>query len=263
MTDGQLRMWIRAAHREEAWAPRYVGNELAGTRQAAATHRQAAELRAAEADANPAERERLQTESAQARALADTLDAQAEKLQVIDDARAHFLADNARTLGYGRRCEAELTRRHIDDTEPEQLVTADEWLAADQHATHEDDQHRAVTETDLIDDDNDTDHTAATTHDVVVEAPDRDIREIAADEPAPANEDTVRIPTPDETADDYADATRALAEINVRRAIDLQEETEHRAAELDRWHVDDQAAEAAAVDEYTDDTDSYDEAMPR
>ncbi|MHA6779620.1 MobF family relaxase [Pseudonocardia saturnea] len=261
MTDGQLRMWIRAAHREEAWAPRYVGNELAGTRQAAATHRQTAELRAAEADANPAERERLQTEAAQARALAETLDAQAEKLQVVDDARAHFLADNARTLGYGRRCEAELTRRHIDDTEPEQLVTADEWLAADHHATIEDDQHRAVTEADLIDDD--ADHIAAAPPDVVVEAPDRDIREIAADEPAPVNEDTVRIPTPDETADDYADATRALAEINARRAIDLQAETEHRAAELDRWHADDQAAETADLDEYTDDLGSYDEAMPR
>ncbi|GAA2573326.1 hypothetical protein [Pseudonocardia hydrocarbonoxydans] len=261
MTDGQLRMWIRAAHREEAWAPRYVGNELAGTRQAAATHRQTAELRAAEADANPAERERLQTEAAQARALAETLDAQAERLQVIDDARAHFLADNARTLGYGRRCEAELTRRHIDDTEPEQLVTADEWLAADRHATIEDDQHRAVTEADLIDDH--VDHIAAAPHDVVVEAQNRDIREIAADEPAPRNEDTVRIPTPDETADDYADATRALAEINARRAIDLQEETEHRAAELDRWHADDQAAETADVDEYTDGMGSYDGAMPR
>ena len=70
------------------------------------------------------------------------------------------------------------------------------------------------------------------------------------------------MPDPDEIADDYADATRALAEIK-RRAIDLQEETEHRAAELDRWHADDQAAETADVDEHTDDTDTYGEAMPR
>ena len=258
MTDGQLRLWIRAAQREEAWAPRYVANELAGTRQAAATQRQTAELRDAEAAANPAERERLQAEAAQARALAVTLDAQAEKLQLIDDARAHFLADNARTRGYGRRCEAELTRRHIDDTEPKQLVTADEWLAADRHARLEDDRHRAVTEADLADD-TAADLTADLAGDVL-ELPDRDIREIAVDEPSPVNEDVVRIRTPDETADDYIKATRALAEINARRVADVQEENEHRVAELDRWHADDQAAEAADVDEHAD---SYNDAIPR
>ncbi|MGH3629419.1 MAG: MobF family relaxase, partial [Sciscionella sp.] len=35
LSDGQLRVRIRAHQREEAWAPRYVANELAGTRQAA------------------------------------------------------------------------------------------------------------------------------------------------------------------------------------------------------------------------------------
>jgi hypothetical protein len=213
---------------------------------------QTAELRAAEADAatNPAEKERLRADAAQARALAETLDEQAEKLQVIDDARAHFLADNARTLGYGRRCEAELSRRHIDDTEPEQVVTAEEWLTAHRVAVVEDDQHRAITETDLtgspaVDDDR-AQPVAVGIDDDVVQVPERDIREVAADEPAPANEDLVRIPSPAETADDYAKATRALAEINARRAADQQEEAEHRAAELDRWHVDDQAANDAS-----------------
>jgi len=252
MTDGQLRMWVRAAKREEAWAPRYVGNELAGTRQAAAAHRHTAELRAAEADAagDPTEQERLRTDAAQARALAETLDKQAEKLAVIDDARAHFLADNVRTLGYGRRCDAELTRRHIDDTEPEQLVTADEWLAADRDATADDDRHRVVTEYDLTDSTTTEEHliAVAARADAVVEVPERDIREVAADEPAPVQEDVVRIPTPDETAADYERATRALAEITARQAAAAQEEAEHRAAELDRWHADDHSVDDVELD---------------
>lgn len=293
MTDGQLRMWIRAAQREEAWQPRYVGNELAGTRQAAAAQRQTAELRTAEADAatEPNTAERLRTEAAQARALAETLDAQAAQLQVIDNARAMFLADNARTLGYGRRCEAELTRRHIDDTEPEQLVTAQEWLAADHEAAIEEDQHRPVTDIDVTDaeltdlDHADTtsageDHSSADTHtdtasagdatdddtadDTVdgLEQPERDIREVAAAEPAPTNEDAVRVPDADQTADDYLKATRALAEINARRVSDAQEEVEHRAEELDRWHVQDQGVETADVDhDFDDDTDGFADEM--
>lgn len=47
-TDGQLRMWVRAWQREQAWGPRYVGHELAGTRQAAAHQHQTAALRRAE-----------------------------------------------------------------------------------------------------------------------------------------------------------------------------------------------------------------------
>ncbi|MCW2899258.1 MAG: TrwC relaxase [Streptosporangiaceae bacterium] len=262
MTDGQLRIWIRAAQREEAWAPRYVGNELAGTRQAAASHRNTAELRAAEADAatDPVERERLHTEANQARALAETLDEQTAKLQVIDDARATFLADNARTLGYGRRCEAELTRRHIDDTEPEQLVTAEEWLAADRAAKVDDDRHRDITDADLADDRDriDARATDAVTDLAPLEVPDRDIRELAADEPVQTDEDAVRVPRPEETADHYVKATRSLAEIQARRAADEQEQAEHRAAELDRWHTDDQAAATADVDD--DNQGSYDDA---
>lgn len=70
LSDGQLRVRVRAHDRESAWAPRYVGNELAGTRQAAATYEQTAAIRTAEADdaADPVERDRLLTEAAQARA---------------------------------------------------------------------------------------------------------------------------------------------------------------------------------------------------
>lgn len=42
MSDGQHLMRIRAFERQQAWAPRYVANELAGTRQAADQHRHTA-----------------------------------------------------------------------------------------------------------------------------------------------------------------------------------------------------------------------------
>ncbi len=51
MSDGQLRIRIRAWEREQAWAPPRVVNELAGTTQAATRHRQTVTLRAAEAHA--------------------------------------------------------------------------------------------------------------------------------------------------------------------------------------------------------------------
>ena len=39
MSVGQLRVRVRAYEREETWAPDYVANQLAGTREAAAKHR--------------------------------------------------------------------------------------------------------------------------------------------------------------------------------------------------------------------------------
>ena len=84
--------------REKAWAPPYVGEELAGTRQAAERERRTAALRAAEADASDddATRERLRTEAEQAKALAQALDARAAELQIADDARAVWLRPHRR-----------------------------------------------------------------------------------------------------------------------------------------------------------------------
>ena len=44
MSTGQLRVRIRAYEREKNWAPDYVANQLAGTRQAADKHRHDATL---------------------------------------------------------------------------------------------------------------------------------------------------------------------------------------------------------------------------
>ena len=277
LSDGQLRVRIRAAEREEAWGPRYVGNELAGTRQTAAAHRQTAELHAAEADTatDPAEQERLRVEATQARALAETLDEQAAHLQLVDDARARWLAHTAGTRAAGRRSEAELAARHVDDTEPEQQVTADEWLDAHREAVVDDDRHRDITETDMHDATTNVNHSnehqvaeprddgadTARTADEFAEVPERDIREVAAHEPAPVHEDVVRVPTADETADSLSGASRALAEIRAREVADQQEDAEHRATELTRWHATDQAAgEATDAHEHVDEMPDHDTA---
>lgn len=250
MTDGQLRIRVRAAQHEETWGPRYVGNELAGTRQAADAHRHAAALRAAEADAaaEPAEQQRLHMEAAQARALAETLDARAEQLQFVDDARAHFLATSAVTRVEGAESAAELSRRHVDDIGPDPQVTAQEWLDAHRRAIVEEDAHRPVSETDV-----DTRLHDASLDDVlgqadpaeIVDGPQPDIREIAAGRPAHGDTDRVRVSTPDEAAEWTANAREALAEIHARQAMDARHEEEERAAELARWHDDDHRRHSA------------------
>lgn len=249
LTDGQLRVRVRAHDREAAWAPRYVGNELAGTRQAAATHQHTAALLTAEADgADPAERDRLRGEAAATRALAETLDARATELQVVDDARAEWLAHTAGTRAAAERAKAELGARHIDDTAPDQEVTAEQWLAAHRADLATEEPHQVVTEADLDQAHGHDD----TTESRQVEASGPDLREVAAPEPAQVEEDVVRVPSAADTARATADAHRALLEMRARAAADEREAAEHRAAELTRWHTDDQqaaeAAQAAADD---------------
>ncbi|TDO51619.1 hypothetical protein EV643_103358 [Kribbella sp. VKM Ac-2527] len=145
MSNGQLRVRVRAYEREKAWAPPYVGEELAGTRQAAERERRTAALRIAEADASDdaATSERLRTEAEQAKALAAALDARAAELQVADDARAVWLAHTAETCAAAERAEAEPEVRGIDNSDdgptPEELL--DSIDAADNE-----DEHREVTD---------------------------------------------------------------------------------------------------------------------
>ncbi|MFP5021187.1 hypothetical protein [Pseudonocardia phyllosphaerae] len=82
LSNGQLRMRIRAYERELAAAPRYVANELAGTRQSAAEHHQAAALQRAEAAtaADEEQRERLAAAAEQSGRFGELLDQRAEQL---------------------------------------------------------------------------------------------------------------------------------------------------------------------------------------
>jgi hypothetical protein len=254
LSDGQLRVRVRAHQREDAWAPRYVGNELAGTRQAATRARQDAELRRAEAAADKADRAQLERQAQESAALAEFLDGRAEELVELDDARSAWLAHTASTRAAAERAAAELAARHADDTVPELAVTAEEWLEAHRADQADDETHRNIVDTDLdaadqgeprIDDGND-DHPDQCEH---VE----DIREVAAEEPATVDEDEVRVPSADETAAALGRAHRALAEIKARDEADAAEETAHRADELAQWQANDTA------DDLDGDGDSYDE----
>jgi hypothetical protein len=153
MSTGQLRVRIRAYDREQAWAPPYVANELAGTRQAADKHRQDAAVRRAEAAAaatagdneTAAQRQR---EAADAAALADALDTRAGELEQADDVRARWYAHTAETRAAADRASAELAAREAAgaitaDDQPAQ--TAEEWLAAHAAATLAEDPHREIT----------------------------------------------------------------------------------------------------------------------
>jgi hypothetical protein len=80
-----------------------------------------------------------------------------------------------------------------------------------------------------------------------------DIRQVAAEEPAQVDEDEVRVPTAEETADIVARAQRALAEMERRRAAEERHAADEvRAEQLARWHADDHAAEADHSDQRSD-----------
>ncbi|RTL61872.1 MAG: TrwC relaxase [Pseudonocardiaceae bacterium] len=257
MTNGQLHIRVRAAAREEAWGPRYVGNELAGTRQAVVAHRQTAALRTAEATASddPAEQARLADETRDADAVARLLEAQASTLEELDNARAEWLAHTAETRARGERAKAELAARHADDLQPEPQVTADEWLAAESADREENDVHRDITEQDL----HYADHLAgvADDHDPATEAlSGRDIRDIAAHARTPTNEDVVRVPTAAETADALEIARRALAEITAREALDNADDA---ASRLERLHdAHSREHDDAADEDLTGESTAYD-----
>ncbi|MFB9745477.1 MobF family relaxase [Pseudonocardia sulfidoxydans] len=237
MSDGQLRMRVRAAEREAAWGPRYVANELAGTHQTAEAQRHKATLLAAEANLDGADHDQLHREMGEATALADALDARALELARLDDARASWLAHTAATRAAGERAQAELALRHADDTDPEPAVTAEEWLAAHRADQVEEDRHREITEDYELDqhDDraDDLDDDGARTVSAA------DIREIAAVEDRQLDEDAVRVPSADETTAAIDRAYRALAEIHARDAYDSHSEADEHAARQIRSDVDD------------------------
>ncbi|MGM0720967.1 MAG: MobF family relaxase [Actinomycetota bacterium] len=251
LSNGQLRARVRAYERELAAAPRYVANELAGTRQTAATQQQSAALRRAEADAvtDPGERQRILDEATQAAALAAVLDARAEQLQQIDDARASWLAHTAQTRVQAELSKAELSARDADD-DPDQQVTAAEWKAAHDTAMAEEDAHREITDTDLAEGD-DLDDTRPIRADTAAETGWDDIREQVERDPRASHEDIVRVPDAAETTGHLDHASRILDEIRYRDTGDDLA----RAEELNRWHTDDQTAEDDAadvpVDEYS------------
>jgi hypothetical protein len=255
LSEGQLRMRIRAWEREKAWAPPNVTHELAGTRQAATRHRNTATLRTAEAHAatDPDTRRRLQEEAAEAAALANLLDTQIEQLTEIDDAYSYQLVDTAVTRANAHRAQAALTARHAIAPPPENTTSTQDWLTAEADARHADDAHRDITnDHDLADHDaadlTSLDHT--TQRGPLVETVLPDIRELAATEAPRPIDDTVHVPTAARTADDLTRARRALAETRQRQTLEARHQAEQaHSQQIARWRDDDQAAEQHTRDE--------------
>ncbi len=218
MSTGQLRVRIRAYDREQTWAPPYVANELAGTRQAADKHRQDAALRRAEAgeatnagdDATFAQRQR---EADEAAALADALDARADDLEQADDARAQWYAHSAETRAAADRARAELSAREAagaGPTDDQPAHTAEEWLAAHDAAVRAEDPHRDITA-------------------------DHDLADIAE---ARKGDQSAAVPADQVSAD-------KVAETDELRTAAASQGTDDRAARLDRDQVPQPAADTA------------------
>ena len=236
MSDGQLRVRVRAYEREKAWAPRYVANELAGTRQAADNHRQTAALRTAEAETATGRRAgRLEREAAEAAALAETLDERAAQLEVDDDARTQLAAPHRRDprrrpTGHRPRFDRAARGRRGAGAGGDRRGVARAARRGDaRRGPAPGDHRRSPTST-------------STSRADERRRPVEDIRDVAAAEPAPVDEDVVRVPSADEMAESVRRAQRALAEIRAREAADAEREVdESRVDQLARWHEDDQA----------------------
>jgi hypothetical protein len=258
MSDGQLRARVRAYQREEAWAPRWVGDELAATHRAAArAHTDALvwQARAAEAD-DPRMREQLGGEAARTRQQAEQLDAQAAQLQAADDARARWYLHTLETRNAADRARVALGARGVDLDDPAEQVTAGEWLAAHRADQADEDTHRAISEADLVD--AERDQPPAQDAGPVVETAVADVRDTPAADSSKAADSAGRhrVPSVDETTAAIAHAQAALAEITARHAEDNLREAEEQARreQLTYWaREDEQAREAETAAINSDD----------
>ncbi|MGD9525311.1 MobF family relaxase [Pseudonocardia sp.] len=253
LSDGQLRARVTGYAREEAWAPRYVDDELEATRRALETARADAVIWAARADApdtDPTSAQQLRDAADQAQQDAAALADRVSALEAADQARAAWYVHTAVSREKAHRSATELRARGIDPTEAAGRVTAQEWIDA-HHAEQADaDLDREIHEDyELADDEpRDVDQTRSPdrrTH-ITVEQPPVDIRDTATVDLTEHTDPTARrrVPTVDEAAEAVARSQAALAEIAARHDTDSaraqREATEQaRLDELVRWHHDD------------------------
>ena len=260
LSDGQLRVRVRAYQREEVWAPRYVGDELAAIHQHAERARTDAQVWNARADItqDAAEAEHLRAAAEAAEVEAQQLTERVAALETADNARGHWYAATAVTRDAADRARGGLQARGINLDDPAEQVTAEEWLEAHHAEQQAEDPHREVrdeaelTDPELTDTERAdiTEHTPATTANETSAAADEvmtqaAVRLPAVDRPDPVIETNVadirdtaepdsteradpaqrhRVPTADETAAAVARAQAALAEIEARRAADAERE---------------------------------------
>lgn len=243
MTEGQLRVRVKAWDREQTWAPAYVGTELQRTAQSAARYRQDAVMAAAraEAEADGDRRQELLAEAEQYAALADVLDEAERQLDLADEGRGAWYAHTAPTRQAAERASTELSERGIDPTPAEGGVTAAEWLEAERTARIEDDPHRPITEASFVDADESSQDRQTADPEPTSEATNDELTV-----PLPEG-----VPTPAETAVAALRAHEALDRIADRTAEERAHaaEADDQAAREIAWQrADADAAEAEDAD---------------
>lgn len=230
LTDGQLRLRIRAHDREQNWAPPYVGESLTATALSADTHRRDAGILTARADAavDPAEADRLRRSAADAEALAGVLADRMRQLETADAARAQWLVHTAVTRDAADRARAELANRGVPlAAEADDRVTATEWLAAHRAEQEESDRNRPIT----------SDYDLADT--VISPASNTGPADIREQTPEEFVDEEGRVPDAAQSEVAVRRAQAALAEIEQRRTLDERRAVEERRAQqLNRWAAD-------------------------
>jgi hypothetical protein len=177
---------------------------------------------------------------------------------VADEARSVWFAHTAVTRDNAHRARTELTARGIDPDDPDDRVTASEWLEVHHAEQAADDLHREIRdEHDLYDSDL-HDDTATQTDPASVELENArvDIRDTSTADAAETQDPAQRhrVPTADETAHAVGRAQAALAEITSRQEADALREA-HTADEfvrrdqLAQWGTDDTTNDDSTADQ--------------
>ncbi|MDN5749654.1 MAG: AAA family ATPase, partial [Pseudonocardia sp.] len=160
MSEGRLRALVVAWEREQAWAPRYVADELEAAHDELRRARTDATVWTARAEAatDPLQADQLRAAAEQAAARAVELEPIVVNLELADDIRAAWRLETAVTRDRAERARHGAGLRGINLDDPGERVTGDEWLDAHYAEQLAADADRAISEHDVAPDiDTDTD----------------------------------------------------------------------------------------------------------
>lgn len=245
MTEGQLRVRVRAKQAELAWAPAHADAAL----RAAETAHEQARQDAALARARAAHAEQIGDDEAAAAAAVDAIEAEQTatlKAAAVDalipkvQARSMWAGAAAPTLDTGTRAEVELDRRGIELGQEPDLTSIEDWFAADRDARRAEDHERPITETDLHNDlADDLTHTPAAV--VGTAAEQAEVPESA--EAAQANMSAAYQVLPEDISVTELEASAAITALTLQRARDRASQDAAYVSDADR---DDSGEHAAS-----------------
>jgi hypothetical protein len=153
LSEGALRVRVKAWERELQWAPPNVDQEMRATGQTVARYEQeAAILRArAETVADASERAALEQEAADKQALAQSMREVEAHLAETAEQRAAWYVETAVTRELADRARSALAAQGRDISAEPDRVTAEEWLQVHEEAMRAEDPYRLITEDDVRD----------------------------------------------------------------------------------------------------------------